>query len=129
MDSNTLVENLRRMSDRILLDHETVNLIMLLGNDLIEEVTAFDFIISAKWLNEYDQDEGMDLVLDYVFDYLTVEEREHFSRITIIHTEDPIVQSITRNIGMQGGISVNIDCQFGNLIIPYAIILESRFIQ
>lgn len=129
MDSNTLVENLRRMSDRILLDHETVNLIMLLGNDLIEEVTAFDFIISAKWLNEYDQDEGMDLVLDYVFDYLTVEEREHFSRITIIHTEDPIVQSITRNIGMQGGISAFIDCQFGNLIIPYAIILESRFIQ
>ncbi|MGJ9381540.1 hypothetical protein [Salipaludibacillus sp. CF4.18] len=127
MDTEALVKSLRDMSNKIIEDHKSVSLIMLLGNNLYERTDAFDYIISAKWLNEYDQEEGMDIVLDYLFDNLEQSEREHISRITIIHTSDPIVQDITRNMFRIGGFSYNIDCQFGNLIIPYAIIFESRY--
>jgi hypothetical protein len=127
MDTEALVNSLRLMSDKIIEDHKSVSLIMLLGNSLYQHTTAFDYVISAKWLNDYDQEQGMDIILDYLFDNLEEEEREHISRVTIIHTSDPIVQEITRNTGRIGGFSYNIDCQFGNLIIPYAIIFESRY--
>lgn len=59
--------------------------------------------------------------------YLSTEDLKHISRATIIHTNDFIIQNITRNMGQRGGVAYNIDCQFGNIIIPFAIILESRF--
>lgn len=129
MDQDTLVENMRIMSDKIIDEHEQVNLIMLLGNDETDKITAFDYIISAKWLNEYSQEDGMEIVLDYFFNYVPVEDRLLISRITIIHTDDQIVKTITSSIGQQGGRSLVINCKFGNLIIPYALILESRFIN
>lgn len=129
MDTDSLVSKLRMMSNKIIENHENVSLIMLWGNSVLEHTTAFDYIISAKWLNELNQEDGMDIVLDYMFDNLDELEREHISRVTIIHTSDPIVQNITRNLHLMGGAAVNIDCQFGNLMIPYAIILESRLEQ
>ncbi|MEY8731024.1 hypothetical protein AB9M92_01950 [Peribacillus frigoritolerans] len=126
MDKISLVNKLRIMSNKIIEDYQRVNLIMLLGNTFEQRTTSFDYIISANWLNEYDQEKGMDLVLDYLYDNLTGEDIEHISRVTIIHTQDPIVQNITSTIGMKGGFYKIIDCQFGNLTIPYAIIFESH---
>ena len=127
MDQNTLVNKLRNLSNEIIKDHNSISLIMLLGNNFPESTTAFDYVISAKWLNDYNLDEGMDLILDYLYKRLSVEDLEQISRVTIIHTSDPIVQNITRNMGVQGAISFIMNCQFGNIIIPNAVIFESRF--
>lgn len=126
MDKETLVSKLRSMSDKIICDHESVSLIMLWGNNIKEHTTAFDYVISAKWLNDYDQEKGMDIVLDYMYGYLKEEELKHISRVTIIHTDDRIVQDVTRNMGVHGGVTTMINCQVNNLVIPYAIIFESR---
>lgn len=125
MDTEALVKSLRRMSDRILENHSNVNLIMLFGNDDYERTTSFDYVISANWLNELDQDEGMDIMLDYLFENLNQNEREHISRITIIHSLDPFVQNFTSLMRVSGGVMTVVNCQFNNIIVPYALILES----
>lgn len=127
MDKDALVENLRKMSDKIIEDHEQVSLIMLWGNNVTpeEEPSSFDYIISASWLNGLSQDEGMDLILDYLYDNLSVDVLKRVSRVTIIHTNDPIVKNVSMGIVSSGGDTTIINCRFGNLIIPYAILFES----
>lgn len=114
------------MSNKIIKDHKKVSLIMLLGNNVKpeEEPTSFDYIISASWLNNLSQDQGMDLILDYLYDNLTSDDLKHVSRVTIIHTNDAIVKNMSM-IGMSGGTVTLVNCQFNNLIIPYAILFES----
>nr|WP_319218565.1 hypothetical protein [uncultured Trichococcus sp.] len=126
MDKDALVTNLRKMSDKIIKDHKKVSLIMLLGNNIKpeEEPTSFDYIISASWLNNLSQDEGLDLILDYLYDNLTSDDLKHVSRVTIIHTNDAFVKNMSM-IGMSGGTATLVNCQFNNLIIPYAILFES----
>jgi hypothetical protein len=116
------------MSDKIIEDHKRVSLIMLLGNniDSKEEPTSFDYIISASWLNNLSQDKGMDLVLDYLYDNLTIDDLKHVSRVTIIHTNDAIVKSMSMLINMSRGVFTINNCRFGNLIIPHAIVFESQ---
>lgn len=115
------------MSNRILSDYSYVNLIILLGNNSPEHTDSFDYLISAQWLNELRQDEGMDIVLDYFFDVLNEDERAHISRITIVHSTDPFVRNITSGMNISGGSVEIINCQFNNIVIPYAILLESKF--
>ena len=128
MDKNTLVTNLRIMSDKIIEDRKKVSLIMLLGNNTSdeEEPTSFDYIISASWLNNLSQDDGLNLVLDYLYDNLTSEDLKHVSRVTIIHTNDSFVHSMSMFFSISGGVITIKDCQFNNLVIPYAILLESQ---
>ncbi|WP_312461172.1 hypothetical protein [Proteiniclasticum sp.] len=127
MAEASLVESLRKMSDAIIKDQKSVNLIMLLGDNYMDQNNSFDYVISAKWLDKYKHDKGIDLILDYLFEYLTIDDRKHISRVMTISTTDPIVQNITRNMGVQGGVAYNIDCRFGDLIIPFAIIFESQY--
>lgn len=125
MDTETLVIKLRKISDNIINDHKSVNLIMLFGNSSKEQTTAFDYVISAIWLNNLDQDKGMDIILDYLFEGLSIEELKFISRVTIIHTNDPSVQIINRTMGVRGGTASVINCVFDNIEIPFAIIFES----
>lgn len=127
MDKDALVTNLRKMSNKIIKDHKKVSLILLLGNNNKpeEEPTSFDYIISASWLNNLSQDKGLDLILDYLYDNLTSDDLKHVSRVTIIHTNDAIVKNMSM-FGMSGGTAQFVNCQFGNLVIPYAILFESK---
>lgn len=116
------------MSTVITQEEKSVRLIMLLANNEdSNKPVSYDYIISAYWLDELDLEVGMDMIVDYVFKFLNQEERKLVSRITIIHTNDPIVHNITRNMGVSGGIANIENCQFGNVIVPSAIIFESIF--
>lgn len=121
------MKEIKRVNNMIIEDHKEVSLIMLLGNGTESYTDAFDYVISAKWLNDYEQDEGIDIILDYLYGNLSFEYLKHISRVTIIHTDDSIVKNITKATYVSDSLIVGSDMILGDLVVvPYTIIMEAR---
>jgi len=98
---------------------------MLLGNgNSYKETSAYDFLISAKWLDNLDPDMGVDLILDYLFDNLSGMDLRRVSRVTIVHTEDQLLKFVLGGISVSKSITVIDNCAVGNVTIPHAILFE-----
>jgi hypothetical protein len=127
---NTLVDAIRLMIDKIIIENGKINLFMLLG-DLEEReagyvVVSYTMVVSAKWMDHLTPREGTELVANYLFTKLPSEYIVHISRVTVVSTLDESVTNITNNIGQHGGYAVNYGCRFGDVNIPFCIIFESR---
>lgn len=125
MDQRALVTKLREISDIIIKERGDVNLLMLFGNNTRDLTTAFDYIVSAVWLDDFDPSSGIDIILDYLYENLTEEELAGVSRVSLIHTNDFMISDFTKKIGVKGSITVFTNCLVGDLEIPYAIVFES----
>ncbi|MEX3422068.1 hypothetical protein ACX16Y_28035 [Bacillus cereus] len=127
MGERELVTEIREVVNKIKLEKGNINLFMLLGDEESESEDSFTLLISAKWLDDLSPREGIGIIVEYLINNLTDEEMNGISRITAVSTKDPSVMDITRNLRCNGGISWNYGCRFGNVYIPFAVILESNF--
>lgn len=123
MDQGKLVEKIRKIFNKIIMEHGNINIAMILPD---KKIDTFTIIISSKWLDDMSPYEGTKLIATYFFSNLENDEFQKISRINLVNTKDENLNLIYKAVKIKGSI-VNVqNCIFFNVRIDKVIIMEAH---
>lgn len=123
MDQGKLVDQIRKVINKIVEKQGNINMAMLLPD---KGISTFTLLISSKWLDKMSPYEGTKLIATYLFQILNENELQGISRVNLINTNDKSLDCIYKSMRVSNSV-VNIEnCVFFNVKIDKAILFESH---
>jgi len=123
MDNQTLVTEIRKTLTEFIQNVYKINVAMLI-KDI--EVDTYTFILGSHLLNLFTPYDATKIIAEYFHKNLSKEAFKIISRINIVSTKDPSIVPITRAFNTKNSICIIKNCNFFNVVIDDAIILESH---
>lgn len=104
---------------------DSYSLIMLMPEQAHNSESNFGLLLSAKWLNPLPYHETLKKIIHIFRDSLPWEEYRKIDNIYLVHTEDPLVKSLTELYKVENGLVDVSNIQIGETKIDNAFIIDS----